>query len=171
MAPLDLLNSLDIALSDIVDNAPIFLYLYDLSNHKNIFSSQYAQEATGFSEKELLSFGDRLLENLIHPTDLPTVNEILQFHKNSTSSQITSTQFRLRHKQKGWRAFCSKDTVFSFNKAGKAQILIGVAFDVTESKQYEKQLIDSEKKLRLLSQLDPLSYGQIWCIDSRAMSC
>ncbi|MCD8489210.1 MAG: PAS domain S-box protein [Desertifilum sp.] len=140
-------------LQQIADAVPVLLYVYDLDLQRNVYVNSEFTTLLGYSLDELHEFGNRLFSELMHPDDftqkLPSA--ILTLYE-AQDGEILSLEYRLRHKNGEWRWLHSRDTVFTRNPDGTPKRILGVAQDITERKQAERALRESEIKFRSLAE-------------------
>ncbi|HPQ71034.1 MAG TPA: PAS domain S-box protein [bacterium] len=104
------------------------------------------QNALGFSEMEML---DRPILELVHPDDLPRTRKIVEEQLHS-GKNIVQFENRIRTKQGGYRILS-----WMVRPIPAKGINLGLARDVTEQKQAEKSLQESEEWYRTLIETLP----------------
>lgn len=121
-----------------------------IENNKISYVSPVFAKLSGYSESYIknLSLGE--VFNFIHPEDAIKITEII--YKNLTSQ---SEKFSYEYRFKGasgeyqWR---EDSTNVIYNSDGSYSKYILVSRDISERKQTEKQLIESEQQLRLITE-------------------
>jgi PAS domain S-box-containing protein len=86
---------------------------------------------------------------LVHPDDMPGVMEILEAHLNG-KIQDYETEHRLGHKSGEWIWVLDKGKVLKRDAEGKPLRICGTHLDITERKQAEEALRESETRYREL---------------------
>ena len=86
-------------------------------------------------------------ERLVHPDDLPRVEQILQAHLDGKTS-FYEAEYRLRHKLGGWVWVLDKGKVIERDADGKPLRACGTHLDITDRKHTEEELRKSEEKYR-----------------------
>jgi PAS domain S-box-containing protein len=100
----------------------------------------------GYTEDELskpFSFKDS-----VHPDDYDNCLKYLKQAANSNEKQ-TGLEYRIRHKDGSWR-WLTANTAPVFDDNGVMISIIAAAWDITDHKETEQQLIDINNKYRLL---------------------
>lgn len=141
----------DERLQFIFTNTEEIIYAFDtsgdnVSNQDIIFISDSVEKVLGYS-KDMFINNIRLLENLIHPDDIPDCkNKLYEFFLNP---KATTFIFRIKNKSDHYIWMENKLTP---NINGKNKIIscYGHAREVTERIKHERALIKSEKKYREL---------------------
>jgi PAS domain S-box-containing protein len=92
----------------------------------------------------------------VHPDDRQRVAQSLEDAKQNHT--VFSEEFRvvLQDQRTHWLVSRGK---FLYDKSGEANRMIGLATDITELKEIQKQLVESEKRFRLVSDTAPV---MIW---------
>ncbi len=135
----------------ILDASPGLVYVFNLENGRATFINQRVYTALGV-EPELILADERFLQNYMHPDDLPAVQDHLKRIGSSPNGELASTEYRIRHVDGRWLWFASRDVVFSRTTDGRPSQVLGVATDITERKQAEQALRDSEQRMRLATE-------------------
>lgn len=134
-------------LQQISDTAPVAILIYDLLEQKFIFSNQYIADLTGYSLTALQQIELSTLIQLIHPDDLPTFLARWQ-----TIGQPTPfNEYRLKNRQGQWQWLQDRHVIFKRTTEGQLWQILIVAEDISERKEMELALRDSEQHYRQLS--------------------
>ncbi|HKY01251.1 MAG TPA: PAS domain S-box protein, partial [Burkholderiales bacterium] len=132
----------------LLDTAPLVLYLVDLSSGRIVFASGMVLAALGYTAEELLAMEAERLMELVHPDDRP----VLQDHVQSYLAEpygLKTVELRFRHRDGNWRWLYCRERLFE--AASTTRLALGVAIDVTDRRQAEReleQLITAEQRLR-----------------------
>jgi signal transduction histidine kinase/CheY-like chemotaxis protein len=86
-----------------------------------------------------------LVEEMLHPDDRPLVREEMRKLRNAAEGFMVEVECRIQHQTGDWKWILLRTTVFDRFPDGSAKHLLGVAFDVTESRRLREQLIQSSK--------------------------
>lgn len=139
---------------------PSAIYTYRMSPEGNVslpFSSPVIEELFGFTPEELKNDCSMIFDNM-HPDDVERVRESIS--ESARNLRILHETIRYRHPQKGaiWiEAYSAPKT-----ETDGSIVLHGVANDVTERKQIEEQIVESEKRYRLMFESNPMP---MWVYD------
>lgn len=124
----------------ITETSPDILYIYDLQEKRNVYTNQEIYRLIGYSPDEICSMGNQLFNNLVHPEDLPIVNDYHSRFINAGDEEIKEVEYRIQDKQGQWHWFLSHDTVFSRDIHNKPKQIVGAASEITERKEIEEKL-------------------------------
>ncbi|MDX1932336.1 MAG: PAS domain S-box protein [Capsulimonadales bacterium] len=134
----------------IAEASPNVLYIFDLKEHRNVYTNGRIHDILGISPAESQRIGDRLLEVLMHPEDLPRVRDHLSGFSEAENGEIRSIEYRMRHSDDSYRWFRSDDVIFSRDSEGRPHLIAGTATDITVLKQTEEALRRHAERQTLL---------------------
>lgn len=143
-------------IQQIADTTPDLLYLFDLKEQRNIYINSQIEQRLGYSPQQIQEMGADILKNLIHPDDLGRLKDYHEKFKSVNEGAILSFEFQMRHSAGEWRWFSSRDTVFHKTNDGVPRQLLGVVRDITNQKQSESALRESEARFRHIFESDML---------------
>ncbi len=119
------------------------LWDWNLATGKTYFSPRWFQ-MLGYAPDEMPHTHDTF-SALLHPDDRDATLERPRTHATG-ESQALETEFRMRHKEGGWRHILSR--AFIFRRDGQATRMVGTHVDVTEARLQQERLADTERLLR-----------------------
>lgn len=139
---------------DAVTNAmPGVIYVYDIVEKKNVYANKNLISILGYTPEEILNMGSSLMETIAHPDEAKN----LAIWSNEAVGVIKENEYRMRSQSGEWRWFSSRDTVFKKEDNGMVTQIIGIAIDITDSKQAAQRLGESERSYReLFDTLGPI---------------
>ncbi|HEY9649651.1 MAG TPA: PAS domain S-box protein, partial [Coleofasciculaceae cyanobacterium] len=132
----------------IADSSPNLLYLYDLEEQRNIYVNRRITQMLGYTPEEVQAMGNQLFPTLMHPDDLRVAPEKQRQMAAACDGDVIDFEYRLRHKNGEWRWLYSWDTPFARNADGKPTQILGTATDISDRKQLELALQQSEERFR-----------------------
>lgn len=88
----------------------------------------------------------------VHPDDLQNAYEKLEKHLEGETENFEA-EYRIQTKEGSWRWIKDIGKVVEKDKDGEPNRIVGVQQDITESKKAEKNLRDSERKLKELHEV------------------
>jgi PAS domain S-box-containing protein len=88
-------------------------------------------------------------QNMVHRDDLPLLMASIEKSHCRDTPQF-STEYRLQQKSGDWRWFLDNGMVVARDEAGMPVTIAGTLYDITERKQIEEALRQSEEKTRAL---------------------
>lgn len=144
----------------ITDQTPNILYIYDLVEQRNIYCNPYISELLGYTPQQLQKFKNALLDELIHPDDLQS----LQQHFNNClllkGDKCLEIEYRIKSNTGQWYWLHDKNTIFSRDSHGRPQQILGIARDVSQTKELDRQLKEQVFNLTKTNQ-DRIKLAQI----------
>jgi PAS domain S-box-containing protein len=127
-------------LQRILDSSPNLIYVYDLMEHRNIYSNPGVLSILGYTEEEVRDFGSNLFPVIIHPDDLDAVSEYHSCFAQADDHEVREIHYRVKRKDGEWIWFHSRDVVFSRSEKDIPTQILGTATDITAWKEVENKL-------------------------------
>ncbi|MFA7003031.1 MAG: PAS domain S-box protein, partial [Verrucomicrobiia bacterium] len=129
-------NSLDVA------------YRRNLQTNRYDFFSPAVEKITGYQAKELIGENSDFVLDRVHHDDLLAVKRALE---KAQAGEVTNgiAEYRFRHKDGSYRWLSDRFTIVK-DADGRPLYWVGVSRDVTEPKQMEEALLESEDRYRSL---------------------
>ena len=131
----------------IADSTPVTVYLYDLLEHKYVYTNKEIVKSLGYTPEEFQKMGSVLVQTLMHPEDFAKLPEHFQSFENAKEGNVLEREYRMKHASGEWRWLLSRDTVFSRTSEGKPKQILGRAEDITAQKQAEEALQQVNEQL------------------------
>ncbi|MBA4849224.1 PAS domain-containing protein [Emticicia sp. BO119] len=126
---------------------PGVVYVYDLLDQKEIYSTSKREELIGFTGEEIRSFGSNMFSALLHPEDLDKRLEHLRNFSSAKDGEIRSLEYRLKNKRGGYHWQRVYETVFKRNEQGIPSQIIGMSLDINKEKDASQKLQLREQQL------------------------
>ncbi|NJP06726.1 MAG: PAS domain S-box protein [Chloroflexaceae bacterium] len=134
----------------VADTMPGILYVYDMEQQCDMYVNRAVTTLLGYPLHELQAMHTGFIAALVHPDDLARTDATWQRYDCITDGQVVISTYRMRHTNGTWRWFEIQSTILSRRTDGKPRQVLGVAHDVTERKQTEEALRQSEERYRSL---------------------
>jgi len=134
-------------LREAIDAAELGTWDWDFVTGEIIWSGHHAR-LFGLNESEL----DGKIETfnrLIHPEDLPVVNNAIEKARRDKTEYLCEYRVIWPNQSIHWILGKGK---FQYDDKGRAVRMLGVVKEITERKQAEETLRESERRLRILSE-------------------
>ena len=97
----------------------------------------------------------------LHPDDRAAMRAHRERLSHLPDGEIAAIEYRLRNAAGGWTWFVSRDTVFERDAGGRVETIIGTATDITETKEAEITLRESEDRQAFLLRLNDATRTQV----------
>ncbi|MGF1458658.1 MAG: PAS domain S-box protein [Leptolyngbyaceae cyanobacterium] len=124
-------------IEQIANASPHLIYLYDLSEQRNLYVNQEIGQTLGYSPEEIQAMGAELLRRLMHEEDWNLYQSHWVRLMAAQDGEVLEFDYRMRHRDGSWRWLISHDTVFARNAEGQVTQIVGSAQDVTSRKRAE----------------------------------
>ncbi|MFL5788486.1 MAG: PAS domain-containing protein, partial [Flavisolibacter sp.] len=130
------------------NTTPSAIYVFDIDKTKGIYSNNKLGEILGYSQNELNTFRDNVIENLIHPDDRNVLKTRLQQISNLKGNETISYDYRIKHKNGNYRWVRSYESVFKRHSNGTVWQTIGIILDIDKEKKTADALIKSDERYK-----------------------
>ncbi|MEQ8959155.1 MAG: PAS domain-containing protein, partial [Coleofasciculus sp. C2-GNP5-27] len=154
---------------------PNIIYVHDWVERRNVYTNREIYEILGYTPAEIQDMGNQVLSMLMHPDDLDIIWDHQRRIKYAQIGDVFELEYRMRHKNGEWRWLFAQETVFKQNADGTTRQTLGAAIDISDRKQIELALRQSETRERQKSQalqeaLKQLKRTQAQLIQTEKMS-
>ncbi|WP_299681849.1 PAS domain-containing protein [uncultured Tenacibaculum sp.] len=130
-------------LSKITDVMPGITYIYNQETQENEYVNQEIAKVLGYSKSDIETLGSDLMTEIIHPNDMIRMEKHHRAISESKDNEILDFEYRAKHKDGKYRWFLSKETIFEKIKGSDKVKHIGVGTDITNLKEVEHKLNES----------------------------
>ena len=138
-------------IQQIADAAPYLLYIYDLSQQRNVYVNGQASKLLGYTPQEILQMETALYSNLVYPEDRLRLAAHLQQISAVEDGTILELEYRLQHRSGQWRWFHCRDQVFARTPEGRPKQIFGTAQDITDYKRAQEALRQQNERELLMA--------------------
>jgi PAS domain S-box-containing protein len=128
---------------------PGVVYVFDVVSQRNIYLNSQASDLLGYTRSEIQAMGDEFQSQVMHPQDFAQFPAHIAKLERSHPGALVKLEYRMRHRNGTWRWVCSQDRVYQRSPDGKIAQILGVARDISDRKQTEIALKESEERLNL----------------------
>ncbi|MGI0487419.1 PAS domain S-box protein [Pantanalinema rosaneae CENA516] len=135
----------------IAENTPNIIYIYDLLQHRTLYTNPEVLTVTGYTAEEVQAMGASFFPSIIHTEDRQVIATFQTAIAHDRDNQVFELEYRVRHRQGGWRWLFDRIAVFKRDETGQVIQYIGSAQDITERKRLEQELrqINTELESRV----------------------
>ena len=131
-------------LERVVNTIPGAVYIHDLKEKRNVFTTREITDALGYTPAEIQAMGSGMLGRLVHPDDLPRLVEHHAQHVTAEHDQSSEMECRVKHTSGEWRILRIREV--AFERVGReVRQVLGIAVDVTEQHRTELLLRQAQK--------------------------
>ncbi len=146
---------------EVLENSLDAVYKRDFRTNGYEYISPVFIHLTGYTPEEMKTLPLETVIELIHPDDVPEVEQTLTRAISKETGQANQVEYRFRHKNGGYRWFIDRFTVV-YDNQNKPVALIGSISDITERKQAEGALAETQLFLNSIIEYSPNS---MWIFD------
>jgi len=136
-----------------VEGSGVGLWDWQVQTGEETFSERWA-EIAGYTLAELAPTSIETWRRLTHPDDLQRADQLLEEHFRGESA-IYACEARVRHKDGHWVWVLDQGKVSEWDGDGRPRRMTGTELDITERKQAEESLRDSEELYRSILSASP----------------
>jgi len=151
----------------ILNSTPNLIYIYDLIEHRNIYSNREIVNFLGYTSKQIVGMDSELFVNILHPDDEEVVAEHHARFTNAPDNATYDVEYRMKNAKGEWRWLRSRDTLFERTAEGLGKQILGTCTDITETRKIQDALLKSESQYR---RLVTAAQEGIWAMDNNYLT-
>ncbi|TAF74113.1 MAG: PAS domain S-box protein [Bacteroidetes bacterium] len=143
----------------IAEISPIQIWIHDIKNQKIDYANKAFYNIVGYTPEEVITLGPAYFDLSIYPDDIPLMQSLIEKIYDMQDDDTLNFQHRVIDKSKNvhWQEF--RIRVFERDAKGNVIKIIGNSIDITETKETESKLIDTNKELKQINEeLDAFVY-------------
>ncbi|WP_161627739.1 sensor histidine kinase [Eisenibacter elegans] len=134
-----------------LNTIPNYIYLYDTLEEAFVYNNASLAQITGFDANELYQMTLQQFLELVHPEESEAVAHFYEQAYHLSGKSFESIEYRVRHKNGGWRWLYDKLMSFRQTATGKSWVVLGSVLDITERKRAEEHIISINDELNALN--------------------
>jgi two-component system CheB/CheR fusion protein len=152
-------------INNVLQTVPGVIYIYDLVTNKNVYVNEASSTLMGQTEEDLQELGEEVLDQVIHPDDLPKAMAHHAEIKKLKKDKVSAVVYRLlTNPEKGtdeYEWFISYDLPIERNKRGTVTKICGIAINIDTFHRAQLALGEQTKVLEKIKEYSP-SYVVIY---------
>ncbi len=137
----------------VMEAMPDVVYVLDVNDRleqRTIFTNRHVAKILGYPDTR--EFNERSWIDYAVEDDLVRCREGLRRVRNSTDGKTIETTARFKNYAGEIRVLKFRDTPFTYDADGKVERYIGTGRDVTADIEKQEQIVESERRYRLLAE-------------------
>lgn len=142
----------------VTEASPDVIYVFDSRLGRNVFANREIAEVLGYTAEEAGGLGANPMAALMHPEDLDRLPRFLAEMAVAPDHQVLEFEYRARHKDGRMRWLVNRQVIFARDESGRPVQVVGLARDITVSKEAGLAVERSESLLRTISDAIPDGY-------------
>lgn len=140
----------------ITEATPDQIYIYDFVERRLVYHNRSRVSlAPGAAPAPEEDPSPTVWIDAVHPDDVPAAEEAVSRWKAATDDDIVEFDFRMQAPGGEWRWLHSRNKVFRRDENGTVTQILGTAQDITERKEAERRISESEERFRLAFKTSP----------------
>lgn len=140
----------------ILDISPHLIYVQDVKTGANLFANRACLNFYGLTPDELRQKGAGFFTQVIHPDDFKQYANYLEVWHAARENIVIESEARVKNAKGEYRWLQIRDTVFKRDSESNVELILGMGADVTERKEAEERVAQSEARFRQLFELAPI---------------
>lgn len=137
-------------IEQIADTMPDILYIRDIQTGRNLYNNRCVEVYLGYSSDEIMGYGADVVPALMHPDDRARLAQLGERQAHASDDEVMYFEYRLRHRNGGWRWLSSREVVFRRDEHGHPQHILGIAHDTTARRETEDALRDYQQRMQAI---------------------
>ncbi|MER3475675.1 MAG: hypothetical protein C4287_02675 [Leptolyngbya sp. ERB_1_2] len=135
-------------IQQVAEMLPGLLYVYDLTEHRNVYVNRESAELLGYTPEQIQAMGTNLMATLVHPDDFSRLIATQENIHTPPPGEATELEYRIRHANGEWCWLLDRAVVFNRTADGRARQILGFAIDISDRKRVENDREAAEIALR-----------------------
>jgi PAS domain S-box-containing protein len=132
-------------LADIIEGTNVGTWEWNIQTGETVFNERWA-EIIGYTLGEISPVSIETWMKFAHPDDLKASSELLEKHFLG-DLEYYECETRMKHKDGRWIWILDRGKATSWTEDGKPLMMAGTHQDITERKQTEEELIETNRRL------------------------
>jgi PAS domain S-box-containing protein len=129
----------------IAEHSTSIIYVFDMETMNNTYMNRQVSEFLGYSLEEAQSMGQKFIPSIVHPNDLPWMNNHLADFAKMKDEEVLEFETRMKHRSGEYRWVWFRERVFKRHIDGTPYQIMGTAQDITDLKRNEEMLREAKE--------------------------
>jgi PAS domain S-box-containing protein len=142
-------------IKQITDTMPDILYVINLHDIKINYVSR-GVNTLGYKPEDIYNMGPDVFRNIVHPDDYAERMANIQAMHTLKSEEVRATEFRMKDNFGKWHWVNNRTTVFKRGNEGQPVEILGIAQDITATKEAQAAYVRERNKSQELRRLNDI---------------
>ncbi|MBC7389499.1 MAG: PAS domain S-box protein [Opitutaceae bacterium] len=138
--------------SHLAKSTPDIIYVFDIKAQKYVFINKELPTFLGYTGESLLEASEALSSNIFFDDDKSVLLERYKRYPLLKDDEVLEDTLKAKDAAGNIRFICTRALVFKRSLEGEVLQVMGIAQDITNQKNTETSLKESEAKFRILAQ-------------------
>ena len=142
----------------LLESSEGIIYIFNLDSSRNTYFNKSQYEMLGYTAVEMEKYGRELAIAIIHPDDsaeyfekgIPAIRKL-------KDGEYFENEFRMKDARGKWHWFRTREMVFTRHKDGRALEILGTAYEISESKKIQAELLNKTEYLNTIIESSPMA--------------
>lgn len=132
----------------ITEAVPAAIYINDRTMRRTTFINPAATRILGYMPAEMNDAGAETLREMMHPEDLPIVDDMFRRIDSAQDGEIVEAEYRMQRADGSYAWLADRIVALDRDVAGNVTRTLGVSVDVSERRRHQQELMQSETRFR-----------------------
>jgi len=123
----------------IATTTPGVLYVYDLIEHRNVYSNREVVSVLGYGSEEIRRM-EESSQGFYHPDDRALIDAHREALRHVQDGEVRRLEYRVRHADGHWVWLSGQETAFERGADGLVKQIVGISQDITARKIAQDKL-------------------------------
>jgi PAS domain S-box-containing protein len=128
---------------------PDGVYVINTADFSLLFENPALAAIMG-RDKPYDEVNDTEIEQVTHPDDLPKLQQMIEALHSGAQETFAGVEYRVKRSDGTWRWLRTRETVLRRDESGQPAQILGITQDISDSKEMELALRESETRLRTI---------------------
>ncbi len=140
------LTEINFQLSSVINGADVGTWQWNTISNTVVYNERWAN-ILGYTLDELKPLSHETWKSKVHPDDLGVTNLAIKDHREGRK-EFYEVEYRMKHKDGHWIWILDRGKIYRYTPEGKPELIAGTHTDITNRKNTELALQESEARLK-----------------------
>jgi PAS domain S-box-containing protein len=142
----------------VLESSKAIIYIFDVKEKKNLYHNKSRYELLGYTREQSEKITSEQALSIIHPDDMKRyLDDGIKKIRALKDGEFFENEFRIKDASGRWRWLKSRETVYCRCEDGSVKEVLGAAYEITESKRIQEELLNKTEYLNLIIESSPMA--------------